>query len=141
MPGNTRSMMSTNLTREHENLAVLDRVLDAFNAHDLDAIMRNFTADCVFEAPRGSEPWGTRFTGTNDVRRAFAGRFEGIPDAHYGEGSHFAAGSRGASEWTLIGTTLSGDRIEVRGCDLWTFGEDGHITRKDSFWKIRESRQ
>jgi len=31
-----------------------------------------------------------------------------------------------------------GERIEVRGCDLWTFGADDTVTRKDSFWKIRE---
>jgi taurine dehydrogenase small subunit len=28
---------------------------------------------------------------------------------------------------------------DVRGCDLWTFGDDGRIIRKDSFWKIRDS--
>jgi hypothetical protein len=32
-----------------------------------------------------------------------------------------------------------GRRIEVCGCDLWTFGDDGRITRKDSFWKIRDT--
>ena len=36
------------------------------------------------------------------------------------------------------GTTIEGERIEVRGCDLWTFDEDGKLTRKDAFWKIRE---
>ena len=41
-------------------------------------------------------------------------------------------------EWTITGTTLDGERIEVRGCDLWTFGDDDKVTRKDSFWKIRE---
>ena len=29
-----------------------------------------------------------------------------------------------------------GLRLEVRGCDLWTF-RDGKVVRKDSFWKIR----
>jgi ketosteroid isomerase-like protein len=33
-------------------------------------------------------------------------------------------------------TTTDGERIEVRGCDLWTF-RDGRIAKKDSFWKIR----
>ena len=66
-------------------------------------------------------------------------RFEGIPDVHYGDDAHFACGNRGVSEWTISGTTLDGERIEVRGCDLWTFGDDDRLTRKDSFWKIRES--
>ncbi len=50
---------------------------------------------------------------------------------------HFVAGDRGASEWKLAGTTADGVRLEVRGCDLWTF-RDGLVTRKDSFWKIVE---
>ena len=37
---------------------------------------------------------------------------------------------------TLSGTMTSGERIEVRGCDLWTFG-GGKVVKKDSFWKIR----
>lgn len=48
-------------------------------------------------------------------------------------------GHRGVSEWTLTGTTTAGERIEVRGCDLWTFDDDGRIVRKDSFWKRRDS--
>jgi hypothetical protein len=32
-------------------------VLDAFNRHDLDAIMSHFGDDCVFEAPRGPDRW------------------------------------------------------------------------------------
>ena len=122
---------------DHEKLDVLERMLDAFNRHDLDAIMALFTDDCVFESPRGPDPWGRRFAGLQEVREGLRGRFTGIPDVHYGEGSHFVAGDRGASEWTLTGTTVDGERLEVRGCDLWTFHGD-KIVRKDSFWKIVE---
>ena len=116
----------------------LRQVLDAFNEHDLDAIMAHFAEDCVFDAPRGPDPWGRRFVGKDEVRRGLAGRFEGIPDVHYGEDDHFASGARSVSEWTITGTDLDGERIEVRGCDLWTFADDGTIVRKDSFWKLRE---
>ena len=117
----------------------LRQVLDAFNRHDLDAIMEYFSEDCSFDFPRGPEPWGQRFTGKAQVREALAGRFRGIPDVHYGEDRHWlsADGSQGVSEWTLTGTTVSGIRLEVRGCDLWEFG-NGLITRKDSYWKIIE---
>jgi hypothetical protein len=67
-----------------------------------------------------------------------AARFEGIPDVHYGDDDHFACGIRGVSEWTISGTTVDGEHIDVRGCDLWTFGRDGKIVRKDSFWKLRD---
>ena len=120
------------------NVEALRQVLDGFNGHDLDAIMSHFAEDCVFESPRGPDRWGRRFAGKDEVRRGLAARFEGIPDVHYGDDDHFACGTRGASEWTISGTTVGGERIEVRGCVLWTFGPDGKIVRKDSFWKIRE---
>jgi hypothetical protein len=44
------------------------------------------------------------------------------------------------SEWTISGTTVDGEHIDVRGCDLWAFDGEGKIVRKDSFWKIRETR-
>jgi steroid delta-isomerase-like uncharacterized protein len=124
---------------EETNLDVLHEVLDAFNRHDLDAIMSYFAEGCVFESPRGADPWGRRFVGKEEVRRGLAARFEGIPDVHYGDDDHFACGKRGVSEWTISGTTTEGQRIEVRGCDLWVFDDDGKITRKNSFWKIRET--
>ena len=118
---------------------LLRRVTDAFNRHDLDAIMAAFSDDCVFESPRGPDPWGKRFVGKDKVREGLRARFVGIPDVHYLDAEHFACGNRGVSTWTLSGTTTDGERIEVRGCDLWTFDADSQISRKDSFWKIRES--
>jgi hypothetical protein len=70
----------------------LQRLLDAFNAHDLDAAMT---------------------------------------------GRHWVGGDRGCSEWLLTGTTPQGDRVEVRGCDLFEFRGD-KIARKDSYWKLVE---
>ena len=120
-------------------LDVLTEVLEAFNRHDLDAIMAHFAEDCMLETPRGPDPWGRRFVGKSEVRQGLAARFEGIPDVHYEGGGHFVCGDRGLSEWTISGTTVEGERIEVRGCDLWTFGADDTVTKKDSFWKIREA--
>jgi ketosteroid isomerase-like protein len=117
---------------------LLRSVAAAFNRHDLEAIMAAFSDECVFESPRGPDPWGKRFVGKPEVREGLAARFSGIPDVHYGDDDHFACGDRGVSEWTLTGTTTEGERIEVRGCDLWVFDADNKISRKDSYWKIRE---
>ena len=117
---------------------MLKAIATAFDEHDLDAIMAHFADDAVFEGPRGTEPWGTRWVGREAVREGFAARFAGIPDVRYRHDQHFVDGDRGASEWTLSGTTTDGQRIEVRGCDLWTF-RDGMVVKKDSFWKIRTS--
>ena len=108
----------------------LQALLDAFNAHDLDAIMAFFTGDCVFDTPRGQ-----RLVGQEAVRLGFQARFDGIPDIVYAEPRHFASGDRGASEWTIRGTTSEGHPIEVRGCDLFEF-TGGKVSRKDSYWKI-----
>ena len=128
----TSPMNGTTITVE-----TMEEVLDAFNRHDLDAIMEFFSDDCSFDFPRGPEPWGKRFVGKEQVREALAGRFKGIPDVHYGDDRHFVAGDRGVSEWTLTGTTVAGVPVHVRGCDLWEF-RDGKIIRKDSYWKIVE---
>ena len=47
------------------------------------------------------------------------------------EGDTIAGSGSAFEAETLTGTTTHGVRLEVRGCDLWTF-------RKDSFWKIVE---
>jgi ketosteroid isomerase-like protein len=122
---------------DHDDaIDMLRAITAAFDAHDLDAILAHFADDAVFEGPRGKDPWGTRFVGKAAVREGFAARFSGIPDVRYRDEGHFVDGDRGASEWTLSGTTTSGERIEVRGCDLWTM-RDGKIVKKDAFWKIR----
>jgi steroid delta-isomerase-like uncharacterized protein len=117
----------------------LKQILEAFNRHDLDAIMEYFSDDCSFDFPKGPEPWGQRFIGKAQVRQGLASRFKTIPDVHYGEDSHWvsADGDKGVSEWTLTGTTTSGVKLKVRGCDLWEF-RDGKVTRKNSYWKIVE---
>ena len=117
----------------------LKQVREAFNRHDLDAIMAYFSEDCSFDFPRGPEPWGQRFIGKAQVREGLASRFKGIPDVHYGDDRHWisADGSQGVSEWILTGTTTSGIKLKARGCDLWEF-RNGKIIRKDSYWKIVE---
>ena len=121
---------------------VLKLFLDAFNRHDLDAIMAFFTDDCSFDFPKGPSPYGQRFVGKVAVREGLASRFKGIPDVHYGDDRHFVSvsGDRGVSEWLLTGTTQSGEHVEVRGCDLFEFSlKDGKIRRKDSYWKVQSS--
>ncbi len=113
----------------------LQAFLDATNAHDVDRVMSFFTDDCVFDMPRGPAPGGRRLIGKEQVREGIQSRLEGIPDVHYGDDRHWTCGDRGVSEWTIRGTRDTGERIEVRGCDLLEF-TDGKISRKDSFWKI-----
>lgn len=101
--------------------------------------MASFSDESVFGSPRCPDPWGKRSVGKSEVCEGLAARFAGIPDVNYGDDEHVACGDRGVSDWTLTGTTTDGDRIEVRGCDLWAFDTGNKISRKNSFWKIRHS--
>ena len=135
----TDKILQTQTTIQEMTVTVdtLKQILEAFNRHDLDAIMEFFSDDCSFDFPRGTEPCGQRFICKEQVREALAGRFKGIPDVHYGEDRHWVSANMGVSEWTLTGTTTSGVSLKVRGCDLWEF-RNGKVIRKDSYWKIVE---
>jgi ketosteroid isomerase-like protein len=116
----------------------LKSFLEAFNRHDTDTILEFFADDCIMDLPRGPDPWGRRTMGKDEVREGCNSRFKGLPDANYGDDRHFIVGNMGFSEWTLTGTTPSGERVEVCGTDHLEFNDEGKIVRKNSFWKIVE---
>ena len=89
--------------------SVLQGFLDAFNAHDVDAIMSFFAEDCVLDMPRGPAPGGRRLVGKEQVREGIQSRLDGIPDIHYGDDRHWICGDRGVSEWTIRGTQRTGE--------------------------------
>ncbi len=110
-------------------------ILNAFNSHDLNAIMDFFADDCSLDMPRGPDEWGQRFVGKAAVREGLATRFQGLPNVHYGDARHWSSGSMVFSEWLLTGTRPTGEHVRVRGCDHYEF-QDGKIVRKDAYWKI-----
>jgi steroid delta-isomerase-like uncharacterized protein len=119
-----------------DSLKLLERFADAWNRHDLDALMSMMTDDGVFEASAGAEVNGQRNVGKQAVRSAYAEVFATFPDAHWANARHFVAGDRGVSEWTFTGTRKDGKRVEVTGCDLFTV-RDGKIAIKNSYRKNR----
>ena len=129
-----RSMVSQPTAWDQERL--LQAFADAWNRHDVDALMSMMTSDCVFEASGGNMVDGERHEGQPAVRAAYAAVFEQYPDAHWGNARHFVTGERGVSEWTFTGTLKDGKRVEVTGCDLFTF-RNGKIAIKNSFRKNR----
>jgi len=114
----------------------LQSFADAFNAHDVNAIMSHMTNDCVFEASAGPDFDGEKFSGQEEVKKAFEDVFALFPDAHWGNPQHFISGNRGFSEWTFTGTKSDGTKVEVTGCDLFTF-KNGKIAVKNSYRKNR----
>jgi len=129
--------MNAMVEQQPVSVETLKAIADAFNAHDLDAIMEFFADDCSLDLPRGPQPWGQRFTGKAAVREGLAARFKGLPDVHYSDARHWLSGNMGVSEWLLTGTAADGRRVRTRGCDHWEF-RNGKVIRKDSYWKIVE---
>jgi len=87
---------------------VLQTFADAWNRHDVDAIMSFMTDDCVFEASAGTDVCGTRYIGREVVRAGFAEVWATCPDAHWRNARHFVHEDRGVSEWTFTGTKADG---------------------------------
>ena len=124
------------MANEQHLLQLLEDFGEAFNRHDTDALMSMMTDDPVFEASAGTDVDGERHEGPHAVRAAFEAVFAQFPDAHWGNARHFVDGNRGVSEWTFTGTRKDDTRVEVNGCDLFTF-RDGKIEIKNSYRKNR----
>ena len=109
---------------------------NGWNRHDVDALMTFMADDCVFEGAAGPDVCGTRYEGRERVREAFARVIAAVPDVTFEDVKHFVADDRGVSEWIFRGTTTYGKKVEVNGCDLFTFW-NGKIAVKSSYLKNR----
>jgi steroid delta-isomerase-like uncharacterized protein len=118
---------------------VLQEFADAWNRHNVDDLMSFMTDDCVFESSAGDDVCGTCYEGSEAVRKGYAKAWKDFPDAHWADAQHFVIGDRGVSEWIFSGSQADGKRVEVVGCDVFTF-RDGKIAVKNSFRKNRPPR-
>ena len=118
-------------------VATLAAFSDAWNRHDIDALMSFMSDDCVFQTAAGAEACGTRHRrhggGAQGLRRRLGKR---CPTRSGATACTIVAGDFGTSEWTFTGTAADGSRIEANGVDLFTF-KDGKIQRKNVFRKAR----
>lgn len=109
---------------------------DAWNAHDIDALMSFMSDACEFHAVGGPDLLGRSFVGREAVRAGFQLAWQTCPDAAWLDGDHFVCGDRGVSESTFRGTKADGTRIEARMVDVFTF-LDGRIAVKNAYRKDR----
>ena len=80
----------------------VDRFNEAFNRHDVDAVMAAMTDDCVFE--NTSPPNGQRYEGQAQVRAAWEDFFAASPDAHFDGEDVIVAGDRCIVQWVYSWT-------------------------------------
>jgi ketosteroid isomerase-like protein len=109
---------------------------EAWNRHDIDALMSFMHEECVFETIAGPEVHGSRHEGRAAVRKAFEAAWQTIPDAQWLNARCWAHAGKGVMESTFTGTAADGSRIEANMVDLLEF-RDGKITLKNAFRKNR----
>lgn len=122
--------------RDRATVELLQAFGDAWNRHDIEALMGFMHEDCVFHAVGGPELLGRTFTGRQAVREGFELAWRNFPDAAWRAPQHFVAGDRGVTESTFCGTRADGSRIEARMVDVFTF-RDGRIAVKNAYRKDR----
>jgi len=126
------------MTDQHATITAqtLADFADAWNRHDLEALMSFMHEDCLFHAVAGPELLGRTFSGRSEVSDGFKAAWINFPDAAWLNGDHFVFGDRGVSESTFKGTKADGSRIEARMVDVFTFKE-GKILVKNAYRKDR----
>ena len=115
-----------------DTLAAVNRFNDAFNRHDVDAVMAAMTEDCVFENTRPT-PDGGRFVGHAAVRAFWETFFRNSPEARFDTEEMFAADDRCVVKWRYS-WVKQGTPGHVRGVDLFRV-RDGKVSEKLSYVK------
>ncbi len=115
-----------------DTAAAVEAFNEAFNAHDVDAVMATMTADCVFE--NTSPPNGRRYEGQDQVRAAWEEFFAASPDAHFEGEDVIVAGDRCVVQWVYTWTNEDGTTSSLRGVDVLRV-RDGKVAEKFAYVK------
>jgi limonene-1,2-epoxide hydrolase len=95
---------------------VIDQLVVAMNAHDLDAAAGFFREDYHSEQP--AHP-GRVFTGRAQMRTNWAAMFAGVPDFHAEICRSVRDGDTTWTEWRWSGTRSDGQAFAMRGVTLF----------------------
>ncbi|NEA34152.1 TIGR03086 family metal-binding protein [Streptomyces sp. SID13031] len=117
-------------TPGHTAVALLG---DAFGIGDVDAIMAQLTADCVFESTSPA-PDGSRFVGAEAVREQWRKLFAETPEPLFETEESVVLGDRAVVRWRFSWAEADGGRGHVRGVDVLRL-RDGKIAEKLSYVK------
>ncbi len=112
-----------------DSIEILQIFNDAFNRHDVGAMMAWMTPDCIFENTDPA-PDGTRYTGQQAVRRFWERFFADAPAARIEIEEIVVCGDRALQRWTYSWSETG----HVRGVDIFCL-RDGKIAEKLSYVK------
>ena len=99
--------------------AVLQRLLAAINAHDLDALVSCFADGYVNETPAHPQ---RGFRGNDQVRRNWAQIIASVPDIRAVVPRSAAVDDTLWTEWQLSGTRTDGESFLLRGVVIFAVG-------------------
>ena len=119
-----REMDETSVT----TAAIVRKFNDAFNSHNIDAVMAMMTDDCVFENTSPA-PDGSRHEGAANVRAALGDFLASSSNARFEEEELFACQDRCFVQWRY-----SWGDGHVRGVDLMRV-RDGKVSEKFAYVK------
>ena len=106
---------------------------DAFNRHDVAAMMQLMSDNCVFENTTPA-PDGTRYVGKQAVTQFWQDFFQASPNAHIEIEDVYGLGEHCIMRWKYNWVDATGKKGHVRGIDLFQV-ENGLITQKLSYVK------
>ena len=102
-------------------VAVVQRLLAAINAHDLEAMVACFADDYVNEWPAHPQ---RSFRGSEQVRRNWSEIFAGVPDLRARLPQLSVDGDTVWTEWDLAGTRRDGAAFLMRGVSIFRVAHD-----------------
>jgi ketosteroid isomerase-like protein len=105
-------------------LAVAERLGDAMNRHDLEAMVTCFASDFVNETP--AHP-ARSFRGRDQVRKNWTQIFAAVPDFVAEMVDSASSGDALWTEWEMRGTRVDGAPHLMRGVSIFKFN-DGQFT-------------
>ncbi len=106
---------------------------EAFNRHDVPAMMQLMSEDCLFENTT-PPPDGSAYRGQDAVRRFWEDFFKQSPHAHIEVEEIFGMGERCVMRWNYAWVDKLGISGHVRGVDVYRV-RDGLICEKLSYVK------
>jgi predicted SnoaL-like aldol condensation-catalyzing enzyme len=106
---------------------------DAFNRHDVEAMMRLMSDDCRFENTAPA-PDGTVYAGKEAVTQFWQAFFQQSPQAQIEIEEIFGLGRRCIMRWRYEWASADGTAGHVRGVDIFRV-EDNLIREKLSYVK------
>ena len=126
-------MSPIRMSRLETGLRTVIAYNEAFNRHDVPAMMKLMTDDCVFENTDPA-PDGTVYKGKESVTKFWGQFFRESPEAHIEIEEIFGLGLRCVMRWRYTWKDAVGEKGHVRGVDVYKIKE-GLISEKLSYVK------